>query len=276
MHLFVSKLFQYPVKSARGVACEQMSFDRRGPTRDRRWMIVDPTGKKITQREVAQLARLRVRFGVVEDILLQLTFNETGWLDDGVDCHTGYVGPKIYVNVWGDECMANLAPDHVNRWLSKHLGRDVLLVQMQKGFERKSRGAREDETIMNGFADGYPLLITTEASLAELNRRLSTPVPMDRFRPGIILGDNDLEPFVEDGWEGRRVRIGGVIIRVAKPCARCVVITTDQQTGERMQGEPLKTLGTFRRFGNEIRFGMNADHLTLGTISCGDEVIFID
>lgn len=278
MSLTVS-LYEYPIKGGRGMRRDVMTLDRRGPTLDRRWMVVDHSGEKITQRECPQLARLCVRgFGVIGPHSMA-----TLWFDgaaverlDDMKLMLEYPGKVVTVNVWGDPCEAVRSSKLVDQWLSQKLGREVWLVRMKNDFKRPSRGNRLGEgTVLNGFADGYPLLITTQASLAELNRRLEYPVPMNRFRPSIVI-HGDLAPFAEDRLEGKLLRIGGVNIRVRKPCARCVVITTDQKTGQRMMGEPLKTLATFRKFGNKVRFGMNADHLNEGVINAGDIVDFID
>ncbi len=117
------------------------------------------------------------------------------------------------------------------------------------------------------FADGYPLLLTSEASLSELNRRLETPVPMDRFRANLVVDGSD--PFEEDRWA--RIRVGDVELRVVKPCARCVVTTTDQATGSRSR-EPLRTLATFRNEGGRVLFGENLIHDGPGRLRVGNRV----
>ena len=116
-----------------------------------------------------------------------------------------------------------------------------------------------------GFADGFPFLLISQASLDELNRRLETPLPMDRFRPNIVV--EGCEPHDEDGWN--RMTAGEMSFRVVKPCARCVITTTDQATGERGR-EPLRTLATYRRFGSEVLFGQNLIHDGPGTLRVGD------
>jgi hypothetical protein len=125
------------------------------------------------------------------------------------------------------------------------------------------------------FADAYPLLVTTEASLRELNRRISEalgdPVPMNRFRPNLVLSGS--EAFAEDTW--KRIRIGNVVFRSAGPCARCIMTTTDQTTGQRGH-EPLKTLAAFRRDPREpsqVNFGQNLVNETKeGVLTVGDAV----
>jgi uncharacterized protein YcbX len=117
------------------------------------------------------------------------------------------------------------------------------------------------------LADGFPFLMISEASLADLNARLEEPVPMDRFRPNLVV--TGCEPFAEDGW--RRVRVGGVRFRVVKPCARCKITTVDQQTAATSK-EPLRTLASFRKRGSKVHFGQNLVGDSTGILSVGDLV----
>jgi hypothetical protein len=118
-----------------------------------------------------------------------------------------------------------------------------------------------------GFADGFPFLLISEESLGDLNSRLADPLPMNRFRPNLVVTGG--EPYAEDGWGS--IEIGGVRLRVVKPCDRCLVTTTDQATGERGK-EPLRTLATYRKVGNEVMFGQNVVHENTGRLRVGDVV----
>jgi uncharacterized protein YcbX len=127
------------------------------------------------------------------------------------------------------------------------------------------------------FADGYPLLLTTTASLADLNRRIQASDPtaecvsMRQFRPNIVIELDDARAFEEDDWGS--VQIGDITFDCVKPCDRCIVTTTDQSSGQRnLEKEPLKTLGTFRRFNNKLLFGENLVPRSLGTLRVGDEL----
>jgi uncharacterized protein YcbX len=117
------------------------------------------------------------------------------------------------------------------------------------------------------FADGYPFLLISEESLADLNGRLPRPVPMDRFRPNLVVAGG--APYAEDGWT--RIGVGGLAMRVVKPCPRCVVTTTDQATSERTP-EPLRTLATYRKVNGEVMFGQNVIHENSGRVRVGDSV----
>jgi uncharacterized protein YcbX len=118
------------------------------------------------------------------------------------------------------------------------------------------------------FADGMPYLIIGQSSLDELNSRLESPVPMNRFRPNLVFSGG--EPFLED--QLRKIQIGSVPFQIVKPCARCVLTTVDQDTGEKGK-EPLKTLATYRTVNNKVMFGQNVVALGGGSVRIGDELI---
>jgi uncharacterized protein YcbX len=118
------------------------------------------------------------------------------------------------------------------------------------------------------FADGFPFLLISEESLADLNRRLADPLPMNRFRPNLVVAG--AEPYAEDGWD--RIEIGGVRLRMVKPCARCVVTTTDQTTAQRGK-EPLRTLATYRKVEGEVMFGQNVVPEGRGHLRVGDQLL---
>ncbi len=117
------------------------------------------------------------------------------------------------------------------------------------------------------LADGFPLLLVSQASLADLNSRLERPLLMDRFRPNLVV--SGCEPFAEDSW--KLVRVGELTLRVVKPCARCVITTVDQATAAKGK-EPLRTLATFRKHGTKVLFGQNLIHDGTGTLRAGDTV----
>jgi len=255
-------LFHYPVKSLGGVQASVAEVTPTGLDEDRRWMLVDGDGRFLTQREHPQLARIRV---VPEGDGLTLVVPGLGAR------HVARPAASIVscsVTVWRDQCLAQPADEAVQQWLRQSLGRDDLrLIYMPDSTIRKvsPQHAREGDRI--GFADGYPFLLISQASLDDLNGRMATPLPMSRFRPNLVV--DDCPPFAEDGW--RRVRIGGIEFRVVKPCSRCKVTTIDQLTGEAGQ-EPLKTLASYRRRDNEVWFGMNLVHEGTGRVELGAAV----
>ena len=256
----LTELLIYPVKSCGGIALSQVSLDRFGPAGDRRWLVVDTAGRFITQRETAALALVRVARSVAG---LCLTAG-----DSSLDvAEPGAEASRLEVQVWQDRVPALDAGDRAARWLGRVLGRDCRLVYMPDNARRPvdPRYATAGETV--SFADGFPLLLISQGSLDELNRRLDQPVPMNRFRPNLVV--DGCEPFAEDRWE--RIRIGAVELRVVKPCARCVVPSIDQHSGRR-DPQINRVLASFRRRDGNILFGQNLLYEAPGTLRRGDPV----
>ena len=261
----VSQLVIYPIKSCRGVEVDRAMVGATGFEHDRRWMLVGDDGKFLSQREHHQLALVRVQ---LDRDRLRLDAPGLPPLDVAVD---GGVGPSSRVQVWDDECGAVSEGDDAARWFSRHLGCSARLVRMVSDDARPLGSSTAQPGDRVSFADGFPFLLLSTASLDGLNRRLPLPVPMDRFRPNIVV--DGCEAHAEDGWH--RVRIGEVPFRFAKPCARCVITTVDQMTGERGR-EPLRTLSTYRTRDRQILFGQNLVHEGRGPIRIGDPVAVLD
>ena len=178
-------------------------------------------------------------------------------------------GEPLPVEVWNSRCQAIAPSPEADRWLSACLGSACRLVYMPASTRRLSNPAHAGTGRLVGFADGYAYLVVSEASLADLNARLARPVPMDRFRPNIVV--TGTPAFAEDGWGD--FAAGEALLRMAKPCGRCQVTTTDQSTGELCGPEPLATLATYRdspQFG--VRFGMNAVTVRAGRIRLRDAI----
>lgn len=237
---------------------DQLVFDTHGPLDDRRWMVVDETGTMVTQRNTPSLARVEVK--PVAGGGLQLATEDAPSLSLPPPPPSE---PLRSVEVWRDPVWGRDAGDPAAHWLSTIAGKPVRLLHLAPDKHRQRRWSDQDYTV--GFADGYPLLIGNEASLADLNRRLAErdaePVPMDRFRPNIVVAG--ATPWAEDGWRGLRTEQGE--IRCTTGCARCTVTTVDQQSGEiRDKTEPLATLALFRKQENGVIFGRNALGLSDG------------
>jgi uncharacterized protein YcbX len=224
-------------------------------------MVVGEDGRFLSQREHHRLALVRVRLG--EDRL----FLEAPELPTLEVVFEGGKGQTSRVQVWDDECPAVTESADAAMWFSKHLGCSARLVRMAGDDARPLASSSAQLGDHVSFADGFPFLLLSIASLDGLNRRLSLPVPMDRFRPNIVI--DGCEPHAEDEWH--RVQIGEVEFRVAKPCARCVVTTVDQVTGERKR-EPLRTLSTYRTVDGQVLFGQNLVHVGRGVVRVGDPV----
>ncbi|HEU4681873.1 MAG TPA: MOSC N-terminal beta barrel domain-containing protein [Gemmatimonadales bacterium] len=260
MTLRLSALTIYPIKAARGIALDQSEIDGFGLRYDRRWMVTDRSGEFLSQRSHPQLALVTPS---IQGASLHLDAPGRPRLE--LPLHPSET-VTTSVTVWGDTCPATWLGESAARWFSEFLQTDCNLVHMGDRHVR-----RADPTLAPGarvsFADASPFLLISEASLADLNGRLAEPLPMNRFRPNLVVAGG--EPYAEDAW--MRIEIGRIRLRMVKPCGRCVVTTTDQSTGERGQ-EPLRTLATYRRRDGEVMFGQNAVHENTGCLGLGDEV----
>lgn len=267
--LTLTEIRIYPVKALRGLSLATATVNPWGLTGDRRWMVVDETGRFITQRETPKLATLTA---LLREDGLTLCADGEAPLDIPFPAADSM---KLPVVVWGDTVTASLAAPQAADWLSRLLDRHARLVFMANPQEARlvSESYRTaDEPVT--FADGFPLLATSSGSLEALNASLAHPVPMDRFRTNITI--SGAAAWDEDSWV--RLRVGSVLFRAPKPCARCTVVTTDQMTGERPhRNEPLKTLAAVHRDDQgRIIFGQNLIPETTGTISVGDPVEILE
>ena len=256
----ISSLHIYPLKSGAGIAVDRFDLGRFGPEDDRRWMVVDADGALVTQRENVALRQVAA---VPSSDRLSLRAPNLAALEVPRDDQA----PRRTVRVWNDRVEAVDSGDSAAEWFSEVLGQSVRLAYLPSWGVRPTDPTYDSIGANVGFADGYPILIVGQASLDDLNRRLAAPLPMNRFRPNVVV--TGTAPWEEDGW--RRFSSNGVTFDAVKPCARCIITTTDQITGERAQ-EPLRTLATFRRQGGGVMFGMNVVHRGPGTLRVGDRL----
>lgn len=262
----ISGLFVYPVKSLAGIPLESAKVERRGLEFDRRWMLIDRSNKFLTQREFPRMALISTS---VEGGGVRFEFGGRQLTVPSVPDTENI----LTVEVWNSRVPASIYEDSVNEWFSDALGADIRLVAMPESTRRAVNAdfaIREDDHV--SFADGYPVLLIGQASLDDLNSRLENPVPMNRFRPNIVVEGADA--FAEDGW--KKIRVGESVFDVVKPCARCVMTTIDQATGDKTGVEPLKTLATYRTINGGVIFGQNLiAEREGGTIRVGDELEII-
>jgi uncharacterized protein YcbX len=237
----------------------------RGIVGDRSFMLVDADGRFLTQREYARMALIEPRLG-------HDTLSLAAPGHDTLSIPVLTNGERGEVTIWRDRSVAVDQGDAAAEWASSFLGATCRLVRIADDAVRAvDRDFAVSDGDQVGFADGYPFLVTTEESLADLNDRMAEALPMNRFRPNIVL--SGAEPFAEDDW--RRIRIGEIVFAVVKPCARCAITTTDQATAERGK-EPLRTLATYRQVpGKGVMFGQNLIHQSTGDIRVGDPVELI-
>ncbi|MGC5038768.1 MOSC domain-containing protein [Streptomyces sp. DT190] len=263
----------HPVKAVRGLAPREAAVEPWGLAGDRRWLLVDDGGKVVTQRQQPRLALAAAE--LLPDGGVRLSAPGREPLTVPVPRPIG----TVPVQIFRDKVEAVPAEDPAaHAWWSSYLGIGVRLAYLDEPATRRPldpRYARPGETV--SFADGFPLLLTTTASLDALNSLIAQgdhadegPLPMDRFRPNVVVAGTG--PWAEDDWT--RIAVGEVTFRVAKPCGRCVVTTTDQGTSERGR-EPLHSLGRHRRLDGKLVFGQNLVPLSRGTIRLGDPVTIL-
>lgn len=257
----LAQLTSFPIKSCAPSHLAEAEVGPLGLHGDRRWMLVDSSARFVSGRKVPSLALvavvhldggLRVCVGGSSAELMLLSS-----------------GTRRVVQVWGDTVDALDCGDEAARWFSDYCGMAVRLVE----FDALSRRLVDPDHAEPGdqvaFADGYPILLLSQASVDALSERVGRPMSVWRFRPNLVV--DGCAPHEEDLW--RRIRIGDVLLDVVKPCTRCVFTTVDPDTGcFDADGEPLRTLKTYRRLGSGICFGQNVIPRSGGRIRVGDAV----
>ncbi len=257
----LERIHIYPIKGAQGVALQHGHVRPRGLANDRRWMLVDADGSFLSQRMVPSLARVRAQ---VTPFGMRLSAPCTRELDVP---RPDPSAPRLKVVIWKDTVEAVCSTPAINAWCSDVVGQPCRLVLMDHASRRSVHRDYNPGAAVVSFADGFPLLLTSTASLGELNARMAAPVPMTRFRANLVVGG--FAPFAEDGWSA--IQIGDMQFDVVKPCSRCVVTTIDQNTLQAGK-EPLRTLSTFRRKDGKVYFGENLIPRSRGIIRAGDAV----
>ncbi|MER5866714.1 MOSC N-terminal beta barrel domain-containing protein [Kitasatospora sp. NPDC002040] len=275
----------YPIKSAYRLSPASAQVEPWGLTGDRRWMLVDETGRAVTQREEPALGQIRVL--PAPDGSLTVTAPDGDRIEVAAPS-TAAGDPEVKAEVFGSFFTTALVSAEANAWFAGRFP-GVRLVHLDDPLSRAVDPAHAGPGDTVTMADGYPLLLATTGSLAELNARIAedhpdderkaAALPMERFRPNLVVDGTDA--WAEDDW--RRVRIGELTFRVVKPCGRCVVTTTDQETGVRRGPEPLRALGRHHRIGQKLIFGQNLiperpEGFTgpLGTLHLGDELTVLE
>jgi uncharacterized protein YcbX len=278
----VAALFVHPLKGARALAVPTLALDERGAVGDRRWMLVDPEGVAVTQREAPRLALLHAR---PDGPLAAAATWEVPTLvlraPDGRShvAHAPDALPVHTVRVWDDLVPVHDAGDDAATWCSDAVGVPCRLVRLAESARRPLRAKYTGPLDPMGrhvaLSDGAPLLLLGEASVQTLNERLmargESPVPADRFRANVLLAGT--APHEEDTW--RLVRLGALTVGVGSPCPRCVVTTIDQATAAGGV-EPLRTLAEYRRQDGKVMFGVNATNATVGVLRVGEAVEVVE
>jgi uncharacterized protein YcbX len=267
MAIRLTALRIHPVKSFHAQPLESCAVEPWGLVGDRRWMLVQPDGEVLTQREDPRLARFQAELG--DDGSVVLSHPDAAPLRVHAPAPTA-LGP---VSIFGDGFTAPVVQDaDVAAWFRKLLDREVRLVHLDDP-HRRPRPAT------TSLADAYPFLLATTASLDALNELIAEdhpdagPVPMERFRPNLVL--DGPAPWAETGW--LRIRVGEVEFEVVQQCGRCVMTTVDQETGIFTGQQPLRTLRKRRRFDKSAMFGMHlVPQAPYGTLRVGDEMTVLE
>jgi uncharacterized protein YcbX len=262
MSITISSLIYYPIKACRGFEVESANVERMGFQDDRRMMVITPDGDQVTQREYSKLAWVLPTLQAGSLTLSAPDF-------DMIQFSIQKTGTTVPVNIWHTKGVQAIDQgDESSQWFSDWLGTSVRLVHVADGIQRRLNPEyavhADDHT---GFADGYPILIISEESLQDLNSRLAVPVPMNRFRPNLVVKGCDA--YAEDTWN--KIKIGDVELAIVKPCDRCVVTTIDKTTLEQSK-EPLKTLAAYRKHPLGAIFGQNIIPLNEGRLQLGMNV----
>jgi uncharacterized protein len=248
----LSSIHTYPIKGCHRVDHRSAVVEPWGLAGDRRWLVVDRDGTAVTQRDIPAMTTVHP----VPQPGGGITLRTAGLADLQVPPPSG---DPVEVTVWRSTVPATPVGDAADAWLAKALDAPVRLVWMHDPTRRRVNPVYGEPGDQVSFADGYPLLLANAASLDALNGWLlesgspEGPLPMTRFRPNVVVAG--AEAWAEDDWLGSRLRIGEGTFRAAKPCDRCVVTTTDQETGQRGR-EPLVTLARHRTVDQKLLFGI--------------------
>ncbi len=266
MPLTISQLHVYPVKSLRGISLAESDLQLAGLAHDRQWMLVDSKGAMMTQRSHPQMAL--VDTSLDDGVLVLDTF--------GMDTHrvpvTDAAMARRSSSVWGSAVSGIDVGDETADWLGQAIGEECRLIAFPASDTRPCDPEYSNPGDHTRYADGFPLLVVTQASLDYLNERLATPVSINRFRPNIVIDGANAHD--EDDW--RTLRIGDISMRLVKACARCSVPTVDPESGVLAGPEPIHTLSSYRRRDGEVFFGINASPDGEGRLAVGDTVSILD
>lgn len=263
--LTLSEINIYPIKSLGGISLQSSEVEERGLKYDRRWVLVDETNTFFTQRDYPQMALIKVS---LEEEGLKVQHKKKNIKPLSIPFSFKHSKTEKVV-IWDDIVTGEFYNNQIDEWFSDIIGINCHLVKMPESTKRVVDKTYAENKIVS-FADGYPFMIIGQASLDDLNSRMEIPLPMNRFRTNFVFTGG--QPFEEDNW--KKFIIGNMIFHAVKPCARCVITTTDQETAERTE-EPLFTLSKFRKIDNKVMFGMNLICESVGKVSVGDKITLL-
>jgi MOSC domain-containing protein len=261
-------IYIYPVKSLRGVSLQDAPLENGRLVGDRNWLLVDAIGRFMHQRDYAQMAAVEARItsrGIVvrtDDVpALEIERPDFSLVPSDAITH---------VRLWRRSAPVIGVSREADEWFTRALRVPCRLMAFVPGASALNVPSYE---MYSSLQDATPFHLTSEESLADLNARMAEPIPMNRFRPNLVV--RGAAPYAEDAW--KTIAIGETTLRWIKPCTRCVATTTDQETGERASRDPLLTLARYRRLGSEVMFGHYLAPDTWGErLRLGDRVTVLD
>ncbi len=261
----LQQIYIYPIKSCAGIRVSQWPVTEKGLKHDRQWMIVDQNRQFLSQRKLKKMALIRPTI-INQKIMLSAPNME----DISFNIQTPENTKTIEVTIWQDQCRAKLVAPELDEWFSNFLEINCKLVYQDPNDIRQvdQQYAKSQDQVY--FSDGFPFLIISENSLADLNSRMPYKISMLRFRPNLVISGSNR--FAEDLW--REIQIGDIRFRLPKPCSRCPIPNIDPKTGISSK-ETIKTLNQYRRYNNQVYFGQNALHNNTGQLCVGDSVKII-
>jgi uncharacterized protein YcbX len=262
----LTEIWIYPVKSLGGVRVKKSIVREKGLQYDRRWMLIDRDNEFMTQRIRPKMALFKIQIQSRWWAKSEFKITHAGE-SIGLSFNHSFKSKPIKAKVWDDEVEVYEVSEKHSAWFSKRLGQACKLVSFPEDNPRSVDLRYQVNHEHVSLADAYPLMIIGEQSLANLNAKLDVPVPMNRFRPNLVFSGG--QPFDEDSW--KNFTVGKNRFAAVKPCARCVLTTIDQNTGEK-NSEPLATLSKYRRQDNKVLFGQNLIAIDHDEIHEGDEI----
>lgn len=257
----LTDIFVYPVKSLAGIKVSSWQVNEKGLLHDRKWMLIDSNNQFLSQRHVPKMVLIKTQ---LTDTELILSTSSSGSISLPLNPQNG---SEIISTIWDDHCLSKTVSKAADQWLSDFLSIECKLVYQPDTVIRPVDPNYAQASDKVNFSDGFPFLITSEASLEALNKAMGITLPMQRFRPNLVV--SDCGSYAEDSW--REITINNIHFRLPKACSRCSVPTVDTETAETNK-EPLTTLNRLRKWNKKVYFGQNALHDTSGTLSVNSEV----
>lgn len=266
-YLKLESIYIYPIKSIAGISLKEAVVKERGLQYDRRWMLIDESNQMITQRNFHNMALIRMEIED-EQMVLRQSAKDSEVLKIPLQIHDGV---SVNASVWNDQVKLIWPQLNADEWFSDLLKTHCRLVYMPDDSPRQVDPKYVSKSMNTSLSDGYPFLLANTTSLIDVSQKSGIKPEMERFRPNLVVKTQ--EPFEEDQW--KRITIGNISFRLVKPCARCVMVTIDQNTGKAGK-EPVKSMSTYRKVDNKILFGQHAIAETFGRIRIGGELKILE